>query len=101
LRSIYFVNPASDVPTYFGAEVYAGRGLRPTTLIAELTLPTLAALAAPHLEVTLCDECARRWLTFPVMPTKSIAVSKSTGCTSLFRARHQRVGGTDRRLRRR
>jgi len=62
LRSIYFVNPASDVPTYFGAEVYAGRGLRPTTLIAELTLPTLAA---PHLEVTLCDECARPLADLP------------------------------------
>jgi hypothetical protein len=56
MRTLYLINPASDVPTYFSAEVFAGRGLRPATLIADLALPTLAALAMPHLHVVLCDE---------------------------------------------
>ncbi len=55
-RSLYLINPASDFPTYFGGEVFAGRGLSPATLIADLALPTVAALAAPHLRVAVCDE---------------------------------------------
>ena len=53
---MYLINPAPDIPTYFGAEVYAGRGLRPATLMADLALTTVAALAEPHLRVVLCDE---------------------------------------------
>ena len=56
MRTLYLINPAPDVPTYFSAEVFAGRGLRAATLIADLALPTLAALAAPYLDVVLCDE---------------------------------------------
>jgi hypothetical protein len=56
MRTIYLINPAPDIPTYFGAEVYVGRGLRPTTLMADLALPTVAALAARQLGVVLCDE---------------------------------------------
>ena len=46
MRSLYLINPAPDIPTYFGAEVYAGRGLRPATLMADLALPTLAGYLA-------------------------------------------------------
>jgi radical SAM superfamily enzyme YgiQ (UPF0313 family) len=56
MRTLYLINPAPDVATYFSAEVYAGRGLRAATLMADLALPTLAALADPHLRVVLCDE---------------------------------------------
>jgi hypothetical protein len=55
-RTLYLINPASDFPTYFSAEVFAGRGLTPATLMADLPLATLAALAGSHLAVTLCDE---------------------------------------------
>lgn len=56
MRTLYLINPAPDISTYFGAEVYGGRGLRAATLMADLALPTLAALAEPHLRVQLCDE---------------------------------------------
>src|SRR3954463_4837654 len=56
MRTLYLINPKPDIPPYFGAEVYAARGLRPATLMADLALPTLAALAEPHLRVVLCDE---------------------------------------------
>jgi hypothetical protein len=56
MRTIYLINPAPDIATYFGAEVYASLGLRPATLMADLALPTLAAMAEPHLRVLLCDE---------------------------------------------
>ncbi len=54
--SIYLINPRSDFPTYFGAEVYAASGLEPATLIADLALPTFAALAPASVDVRLCDE---------------------------------------------
>src|ERR1051326_5722367 len=51
-RTFLLINPASDMPTYFGA---AG-GLQAVTRSADPALPTLAALAAPHLDVVMCDE---------------------------------------------
>jgi hypothetical protein len=56
MKAMYLVNPSSDVPTYFGAEVYAGRGLRPATLMADLAIPTLAAMAPAEFPIALCDE---------------------------------------------
>jgi radical SAM superfamily enzyme YgiQ (UPF0313 family) len=56
LRSIYLINPASDFPTYFSAECFAGARLRPTTLMADLAVPTLAALVPAGIDVRLCDE---------------------------------------------
>src|SRR5215470_205177 len=54
--SIYLVNPAGDIPTYFGAEVFQAQGLRPATFIADLALPTLAALLPTGFGHRLCDE---------------------------------------------
>ncbi|HVX40053.1 MAG TPA: hypothetical protein VHB25_10810, partial [Gemmatimonadaceae bacterium] len=56
MRTMYLINPAPDIPTYYGGEQFAARGLRPATAIADLTLPTVAALADRHLRVVLCDE---------------------------------------------
>lgn len=53
---LYLVNPISDFPTYFSAEVFAAHGLRSATYMADLATPTLAALAAPFLQVEVCDE---------------------------------------------
>jgi radical SAM superfamily enzyme YgiQ (UPF0313 family) len=54
--SIYFVNPSADFPTYFGAENYRANGLAAATQMADLAIPTLAAMAAPELDVSLCDQ---------------------------------------------
>src|SRR5690349_6788970 len=54
--SIYFINPAADFPTYFNAENYFARNLGRATQMADLAIPTLAALAPPDFEVRLCDE---------------------------------------------
>lgn len=54
--SLYLVNPVSDFPNYYGAESFAARGLRPATLMADLVIPTLAAMAPPTFDVSLCDE---------------------------------------------
>ena len=53
---LYLVNPASDFPTYFSAEVLAGSGLAPGAIMADLALPTLAAMAPAGFEIRLCDE---------------------------------------------
>ena len=54
--SIYMVNPSNDFPSYFGGEVFAGRGFRPATMVADLALPTLAAFVPDDFEVRICDE---------------------------------------------
>jgi radical SAM superfamily enzyme YgiQ (UPF0313 family) len=57
MPAIYLINPAADLPTsYFGAEVFAARLRRPAVMIADLAMPTLAALAPRDFEVFLCDE---------------------------------------------
>ncbi len=55
-RSIYLINPAADFPTYYGAEVYAGRGYQRAAFLADLVVPTLAAMVPPDWHVELCDE---------------------------------------------
>lgn len=55
-KSIYLINPASDFPTYYGAEVYAASGLRPATCVADLAAPTVAAMVPDDFDTRLCDE---------------------------------------------
>lgn len=55
-RSLYLINPKGESPSYFGAEVYELWGFRPTQGIADLALPTIAAMAPSDLEIELCDE---------------------------------------------
>ena len=57
--SIYLVNPRADSPTYFGGEVFSGRGFPPGVLVADLALPTLAAMIPDDFDVELCDENLR------------------------------------------
>jgi radical SAM superfamily enzyme YgiQ (UPF0313 family) len=54
--SIYLINPASDFPTYFGAEVFAGRGLNPAAFMADLSIATVAGMLPEDFDVRLCDE---------------------------------------------
>jgi radical SAM superfamily enzyme YgiQ (UPF0313 family) len=55
-KSIYLINPRGDYPTYFTAEVYTSKGFKPTSLVADLAIPTLAALAPNDFHVEACDE---------------------------------------------
>src|SRR5260370_24185342 len=54
--SIYLINPASDFPTYFSAEVFAGRGLGAAAFMADLSIATLAGMFPEDFHVKLCDE---------------------------------------------
>ena len=54
--SIYLVNPLSDFPTYYSAEVFAASGLPPAALMAELPSATVAALAPADFHIEICDE---------------------------------------------
>ncbi len=56
MSSIYLINPAADFPTYYGAEVYAGRGYQPAVFLADLVVPTLAAMVPDDFKVEICDE---------------------------------------------
>ncbi len=56
-RSIYLINPAADLPTYLGAEVYAGWcGTPRATFIADLAVPTVAGMAPQDFDLVLCDQ---------------------------------------------
>jgi hypothetical protein len=55
-RSLYLINPAADFPTYYGAESYEGRGYKPAAFLADLVVPTLAAMIPEDFHVELCDE---------------------------------------------
>lgn len=55
-RSLYLINPKGESPSYFGAEVYELWGFQPTQGIADLALPTVAAMAPSDFEIELCDE---------------------------------------------
>lgn len=55
-KSLYLINPRGKTPSYFGADVYAEWGLPPIQGIADLAIPTVAAMAPADFDVTLCDE---------------------------------------------
>jgi len=55
-KSIYLVNTTADFPTYFGAEMVGAMGLKPATTMADLAIPTVAAMAPDTFDVRLCDE---------------------------------------------
>ena len=55
-KSIYLVNTTADFPTYFGAEMVGAMGLKPATTIADLAIPTVAAMVPDGFDVRLCDE---------------------------------------------
>lgn len=55
-KSIYYINPMADFPTYFSAENYAARGFRRATQMADLAITTLAAMTPSDFNVRLCDE---------------------------------------------
>lgn len=55
-KTVYFINPKSSTPGYFGAEVYEERlGLRFASM-ADLALPTLAAMLPEDFDYRICDE---------------------------------------------
>jgi radical SAM superfamily enzyme YgiQ (UPF0313 family) len=55
-KSLYLINPRAKVPGYYGADVFEQAGLSPAAGIADLAIVTVAALAPPDWEVTICDE---------------------------------------------
>ncbi len=54
-RSIYLINPRSDSPSYWGAEVVGAVLERPAISYADLALPTVAAMAPRDWSVELCE----------------------------------------------
>ncbi len=55
-KSLYLINPRSDQPTFFGRQVAEAYGFPPTLLLADLAVPTVAAMAPPDFRVTLCED---------------------------------------------
>jgi len=54
--SLYLINPASDFPTYFSADILASSGLAAGASIADLATASVAALVPPGVDITICDE---------------------------------------------
>jgi radical SAM superfamily enzyme YgiQ (UPF0313 family)/ubiquinone/menaquinone biosynthesis C-methylase UbiE len=54
--SIYLINPAPGMATYFSAEVLAANGSPRLAYFAELVIATVAAFVPKDWNITLCDE---------------------------------------------
>jgi hypothetical protein len=55
-RSLYLINPRAAYPSYFGGDAFERFGLEQAQGIADLAIPTVAALAPPDWRISLCDE---------------------------------------------
>lgn len=55
-KSLYLINPKSEVPTYFGAEVFEGFGLAAAQANADLATVTVAAMVPDDWQISICDE---------------------------------------------
>jgi radical SAM superfamily enzyme YgiQ (UPF0313 family) len=55
-RSIYLINPRETYPYYHGTDVLQAWGISNRIAIADLTMPTVAAMVPPDWNITLCDE---------------------------------------------
>jgi radical SAM superfamily enzyme YgiQ (UPF0313 family) len=53
---LYLINPRSALPGYYGAEVFESWGFGPTVNIADLAMPTVAAMAPSDWRIAVCDE---------------------------------------------
>ncbi len=56
VKSLYLINPRADVATYFGGEAFEAHGFAPAVWLADLALPTVAAMVPRDFHVSLCDE---------------------------------------------
>lgn len=54
--SIYLINPREQYPYYHGTDVLRAWGISNRIAIADLTMPTVAAMVPSHWNITLCDE---------------------------------------------
>src|SRR5713226_4749374 len=55
-KSIYIINPQSDFPSYYGADVFLEWGIAPTISVADLAVTTVAGLVPRDFDVCICDE---------------------------------------------
>jgi hypothetical protein len=55
-KSIYLINPRPDQPHFYTGEVFQAWGFQPGVLVADLALPTVAAMMPPDFRVRICEE---------------------------------------------
>lgn len=55
MSSIYLINPATDQPHYFAAEVYGASGLSPKMYMGDLAITTIAGMVPEGFAVELCE----------------------------------------------
>lgn len=59
-RSIYLINPREDAPSYYSLDVLEGWNIVRAVSLADLTMPTVAAMIPSDWNVTIADERLRR-----------------------------------------
>ena len=55
-KSIYLINPSERCPGYEGTDVLEAWGIQKRMNLADLTMPTVAALIPPSWDIRICDE---------------------------------------------
>jgi hypothetical protein len=56
IKSLYLINPRTEIPGYFGADVFEAWGFRPGAATADLATATVAALAPQDWKISICEE---------------------------------------------
>src|SRR4051812_22194887 len=56
MSSIDLINPSTDVPSYYGGDVFSASGLSPACMVADLATATRAAMVPADFRVRICDE---------------------------------------------
>lgn len=95
-KSLYLVNPKSDYPTYFSANIVGEGGHQSAVLMADLATASVGAMASKWLDVSLCDDEAQLVdLDTPAdyvgLTGKITQGARMTALAAEFRARGKKV----------
>ncbi len=96
MTSICYINPASDITSYYGAEALAAAGYAPACVVADLAIATVAALTPRDFDIRLVDESITPIdydmdVDFVGITGKSSQVEGMIRIADEFRARGRRV----------
>ena len=96
MTSICYINPTSDITSYYGVEALSAAGYAPACVVADLAIATVAALTPRDFDIRLVDESITPIdydmdVDFVGITGKSSQVEGMIRIADAFRARGRRV----------
>ena len=56
MQKMYIINPRPAFPSYFGFDFFKAYGMQPKAYAIDLSTTTIAAMAKPFFNITICEE---------------------------------------------